>query len=97
MANILTTNPIVIDTMGADVTISSTAIKLFRVDFYSHAAAGKIVLKDLLGNVKVVLGVTAAAGGRDGVYWEQPVWAQDLYLDFSDSTFPAGSTLLIYI
>lgn len=96
MANTLNTNPIVIDTVAADVVISTAPIRIRRVDFWANAAAGKVVLKDTLGNPVVIVGMIAA-GGRDGVYWEKPQHAPDLYLDQSDSTFPAGSTLLIYV
>ena len=97
MANNLKSNPIVIDTVAADVVISDTAIRIRRVDFWSNAAAGKIVLKDTRGNAVVIVGITAATGGRDGVYWEKPQHSPDLFLDSASSTFPAGSTLLIYV
>lgn len=96
MANTLNTNPIVIDTLAADVVVSTVPVRMRRVDCWFNAAAGKVVLKDTLGNIKVIVG-TIAAGGRDGIYWESPQHTPDLYVDFSDSTFPAGSTLLIYV
>lgn len=97
MANVLVTNPVVIDTVAADVTISTSAVKVHNINFDSNAAPGKVVFIDNAGYIKFILEVTAAAGGTDRQDFDTPVWVEGLIVDQSASTFPAGSTLLIYV
>ena len=97
MANNLAVNPVVIDTVAADVVISNSQVKVSDVVFNSAAAPGKIVLIDNLGNIKFILEVVAAGGGNDSLHFDNPIWITGLVVDNSASTFPANSTLLIYV
>ena len=97
MANVLNANPIVIDTVAADVVITTAPLKMFLMEFVANGAPGRVVLIDGLGNLKAILDVPAATGGVDRQEWHFPVYVNDLIVDQSASTFPAGSTLLIYV
>ncbi len=97
MANVLTVNPVVIDTVAADVVISTGVVRVHNIAFDSNAAPGKVVFIDNMGYIKFVLEVTAAAGGVDRQDFDKPVWVEGLTVDQSASTFPAGSTLLVYV
>lgn len=95
MANNLNSNPIVIDTLAAgDNVITANPLKIFMVELFGKDGAAHIVLKDSLGDYKVVL--DAGTNLVDRQEWHFPLWVNSLTV-LTGWTFPAGSYLLIYV
>ena len=55
MANKLSKNPIVLDTFGSDVVVSTTPLTLNGIEFYSGTATDKFCLTDKDGDIAVKL------------------------------------------
>lgn len=94
MANTLKTNPVSIDTFGADVTIIPANEKAnIKCITFSSPGADHCVLTDRSGNI--VYDSRVAAGECDNQTIDTSV--HGLILDVSLGSFTAGAALLIYL
>lgn len=98
MANSTVTNPIVLDTFTADVTISDKPISVKAITFKSAAAGDVFALEDAAGVKVVVLGQTVN-GGSMILAPASPMRFNSLYFDNDDtnSGLSAGDYILIYL
>lgn len=96
MANNLKTNPIVIDTFSADVTIWTGHIKVKTIVFWSTAADDKLVLEDKNGTPVVYLQLATAKDTKQ-INFGEGITFDGLVLDVSDGTYTSASKLLIYM
>lgn len=95
MANSLVTNPIFIDTFSADVTISSTPIRVKAISFWSTAADDKLVLEDVKGVTSVYIQLATAKDTKILSFGDGMIF-NGLVLDVSDGTYTSASRLIIY-
>lgn len=92
MANTLNTNPISIDTFGADVTLRANVANVRNVTFTS-TAADHCVLTDKRG--AIVFDSRVSANGSDSQHIGVNV--QGLILDVSLGTYAGTAALLVYL
>lgn len=99
MANVLTTNPISIDTFNADVTVAAARIKVRKITLVSAAAGDDLVFIDTL-NVPVVHMAQNVAGGMVSLDFgkEGHNFNNGFIYDTSASTgLGSGDAVLIYV
>jgi len=97
MANSLITNPIILDTFSADVTISATPITVSSIVFWSTNADDKLVMEDIKGVQNVWIQLATA---KDTKFWTPAVpftFGNGLVLDVSDGTYNTASRCVIYL
>ena len=98
MANSLTTNPIMLDTFNADVTIAANNITVKQIVFWSTNADDKLVLEDKLGVTNVWLQLATAKDtfvldfGECGF-----TFTNGLVMDVSDGAYNTASRVLLYL
>lgn len=97
MANSTTTNPIVIDTFNADVTISTTPITVSSIVFWSTNADDKLVMEDVKGVTNVWLQIATAKSTLPWTPAKPFTFTNGLVLDVSDGTYNTASRCLIYV
>ncbi len=95
MANVLTTNPIYLDTFSADIVISSVPIKVKGISFISTNADDKLVLEDINGVPNVMIKLPTAKDSKHIPYGEGQHFSS-LICDVSDGTYNT-SVCLIYL
>ena len=95
MANSTVTNPIVIDTWTADVTISAHPIPIKSIIVESNTAEDLVVLEDDKG-VEIFRMRTSTANQTYVWTPSQPVVFKNMYLDVSDCTITGTAKMLIY-
>ena len=99
MANSLTTNPIVIDTVAADVELSVRPMNIKAITFYSTDALDVLVLADV-DNVPIAVASIDTAGGTvhqeyfEGYKTDGKGHAK---VDLSASTLAGTFLALIYV
>jgi len=96
MANQTTGNPVVIDTFGSDVAISSNKIKVTSIVVEGASAGDTAVFLDRDGNE--VSRLSNAANGAS-VVWSpaEPFRFNGLTFDDSASSLAAGDFVFIYL
>jgi hypothetical protein len=97
MANSLTTNPIVIDTVAADVTLSSQPLNIKAITFYSTDAADGIVLADV-NDVPIAQAFCNGTNETVHLHWDGGFrTGAGAKVDLSASTLAGTFRALIYI
>lgn len=100
MANSTTTNPIMLDTFSADVTIAEPGkpLTVKAIVFWSTNADDKLVMEDCLGVTNVWLQLATA---KDTIVWTPAgdgfTFNNGLIMDVSDGAYNTASRCLIYI
>jgi hypothetical protein len=96
MANSLTTNPIVIDTVAADVTLSSQPLTIKSLVFTSTDAADGIVLADK-GDVPIAAAFCNGTNETVQLHFDNFRTGEGAKVDLSASTLAGTFLALIYV
>ena len=93
MANSLNSNPITIDTFGADVVVSTVPMIVNSIHFHGNAVTDKFVLKDKNGKI------AAQLHDADLVHFAEPqCFANPPYTMYAaDQTITGAALVLIYL
>jgi len=97
MANVLTSNPIYLDTFSSDITIAAKQIKIRAISFISTNADDKLVLEDNSGVPAVYIKLPTAKDSKAITFaGEGQVFNNGLICDVSDGAYN-DSVCLIYL
>ena len=98
MANVLTSNPMLIDTWSADFEISSTPIRVKKIRLLSAADGDVLVLENKLGEKVVYLVQEGASDVVEVDFGDTGFLFNSLQCDVSDCTgIGANDLMWIYI
>jgi hypothetical protein len=97
MANVLTTNPIYLDTFTSDVAISTNPVFIKDIILYAGGANTKLVLTDSSTTITYAILAQSGAGDTDSLSTYYPIPCKDLTVDVSQGNFPANTIVLIYV